>query len=136
VELEARLQSFVAGRNETMTKAETSIKVRHEPMRIAGKLVDADETLNVHYPYTDAVVGTVPAGTAEHARKAFEIAANYTPKLTRYERQKILLKTAELLNTRKEEISDLVTSELGISKQDRSTRSAAPSTSTPSPARW
>lgn len=101
-----------------MTKLDTSITVRHEPMRIAGKKVDADETLPVHYPYTDAIVGTVPAGNAEHARQAFEIAANYQPKLTRYERQNILLKTAELLDARKEEISDLVTSELGISKQD------------------
>ncbi len=101
-----------------MTRPEPAIKVRHEPMRIAGKKVDADETLNVHFPYTGAVVGTVPAGNAEHAKKAFEIAAGYTPKLTRYERQKILLKTADLLNSRKEEISDLVTSELGISKQD------------------
>ncbi len=101
-----------------MTKAETSIKVRHEPMRIAGRKVDADETLNVHYPYNDAVVGTVPAGNAEHARRAFDIAANYTPKLTRYERQKILLKTAELLDARRDEISTLVTLELGISKQD------------------
>ncbi|RFC69392.1 MULTISPECIES: phosphonoacetaldehyde dehydrogenase [Mesorhizobium] len=100
-----------------MNKPE-QIKVRHEPMRVAGKMVDADATINVHYPYNDAVVGTVPAGNAEHARKAFEIAANYTPKLSRYDRQKILLKTAELLNSRKEEISDLVTSELGISKQD------------------
>ncbi|MBX3597839.1 MAG: phosphonoacetaldehyde dehydrogenase [Rhizobiaceae bacterium] len=100
-----------------MNKPE-QLKVRHEPMRIAGQMVDADEKLEVRYPYTDAVVGTVPAGNAQHARKAFEIAANYTPKLTRYDRQKILLKTAELLNDRKEEISDLVTSELGISKQD------------------
>jgi putative phosphonoacetaldehyde dehydrogenase len=80
--------------------------------------VDADAVLNVHYPYTDTVIGTVPAGHAEHARKAFEIAANYTPKLTRYERQKILLRTAELLNGRKDELSDLITLELGISKQD------------------
>ena len=101
-----------------MTKQDSSIKVRHEPMRIAGKMVDADETLNVHYPYTDAVVGTVPAGNAAHAREAFEIAAAYTPKLTRYERQRILLRIAELLNARKDEISDLVTLELGISKQD------------------
>ena len=101
-----------------MTKQDSSIKVRHEPMRIAGKMVDADETLNVHYPYTDAVVGTVPAGNAAHAREAFEIAAGYTPKLTRYERQRILLRIAELLNARKDEISDLVTLELGISTQD------------------
>lgn len=101
-----------------MTRPETSIKVCHEPMRIAGKKVDADGVVEVRYPYTDTVVGTVPAGTAEHARQAFEIAANYKSKLTRYDRQKILLRTAELLNARKEEISDLVTLELGISKQD------------------
>ncbi|MCA0270709.1 MAG: phosphonoacetaldehyde dehydrogenase [Proteobacteria bacterium] len=101
-----------------MNKQDTTMKVRHEPMRIAGTKVDAEGTLAVHYPYTNAIVGTVPAGNAEHARRAFEIAASYTPKLTRYDRQKILLKTAELLNARKEEISDLVTLELGISKQD------------------
>ena len=101
-----------------MTKADTSIAVRHEPMRIAGKKVDGEGVIEVRYPYDDTVVGTVPAGSAEHARKAFEIAANYKSKLTRYERQKILLKTAALLDARKDELSDLVTLELGISKQD------------------
>ncbi len=101
-----------------MVKPETIIKTRHEPMRIAGKKVDADAVFDVHYPYTNAVIGTVPAGRAEHARKAFRIAAAYKPKLTRYERQKILLRTAELLVARKEEMADLITSELGISKID------------------
>jgi phosphonoacetaldehyde dehydrogenase len=55
---------------------------------------------------------------ARHAREAFAIAAAYEPKLTRYDRQRILLKTAELLDARKEAISDLITLELGISKQD------------------
>jgi phosphonoacetaldehyde dehydrogenase len=101
-----------------MTKANTRIAVRHEPMRIAGRKVDADDVIEVRYPYDDTVIGTVPAGGARHAREAFEIAANFTPKLTRYERQRILLKTAEALNARKDEISDLITHELGISKQD------------------
>ncbi|WP_022711015.1 phosphonoacetaldehyde dehydrogenase [Pseudochrobactrum sp. AO18b] len=101
-----------------MVKPETIIKTRHEPMRIAGKKVDADAVFDVHYPYTNAVIGTVPAGRAEHAREAFRIAAAYKPKLTRYERQKILLRTAELLAARKEEMADLITSELGISKMD------------------
>jgi putative phosphonoacetaldehyde dehydrogenase len=87
-------------------------------MRIAGKKVDADAVFDVHYPYTNAVIGTVPAGRAEHTREAFRIAAAYKPKLTRYERQKILLRTAELLVARKEEMADLITSELGISKMD------------------
>ena len=33
----------------------------HEKMRIAGKLVDADERVEVFNPYTGDVVGTVPA---------------------------------------------------------------------------
>ena len=101
-----------------MVKQETSFQVRHEPMRIAGRKIDADALVEVRYPYTDAVIGTVPAGQAHHAREAFRIAAEYTPKLTRYERQRILLKTAETLAARKEEISDLITLELGISKAD------------------
>ncbi|MFU0504386.1 phosphonoacetaldehyde dehydrogenase [Pseudaminobacter sp. NGMCC 1.201702] len=101
-----------------MVKVETQFAVRHEPMRIAGRKVEADGVVNVHYPYTDAVIGTVPAGRAEHARQAFEIAAGYTSKLTRYERQQILFRTAEALAARKEEISDIITLELGISKAD------------------
>ena len=95
-----------------------SIKIKNESMRIAGKKVDAEKVIEVEYPYTKEIVGTVPAGNAEHAKKALDIAANYTPKLTRYERQKILQKTAEKLVEKKEEISNVITHELGISKQD------------------
>ena len=91
---------------------------QHEPMRIAGKKVDAEKTIEVEYPYTGEIIGTVPAGNAQHAKEALDIAANYNPKLTRYERQKILQNTAEQLVKRKEEISDVITYELGISKQD------------------
>ena len=92
--------------------------IKHQSMRIAGKKVDAEKKINVHYPYTNEIIGTVPAGTAEHAKQALDIATNYQPKLTRYERQQILQKTAEELVRRKEEISDVITYELGISKQD------------------
>ena len=92
--------------------------IKHEPMRIAGKKVDAENKIDVLYPYTNEIIGTVPAGTAEHAKEALNIASNYEPKLTRYERQQILQKTAEELVRRKDEISDVITYELGISKQD------------------
>ena len=46
--------------------------IRHEGMRIGGETVFTDNVIEVRYPYTDEVVGTVPAGSAEHARKAFE----------------------------------------------------------------
>ena len=91
--------------------------IRREGMRIGGETVHTDEVVEVRYPYTDEVIGTVPAGTAEHARKAFSIAAAYQPKLTRYERQQILFRAAELIRERREEIAHWLTLELGICKQ-------------------
>jgi len=93
-------------------------RVRAETMRIAGREVDADEVIDVRYPYTNEVIGTVPAGRAEHARQAFEIAADYRSRLTRYERQQILFRAAELINERKHALSELITLELGISRKD------------------
>jgi putative phosphonoacetaldehyde dehydrogenase len=91
--------------------------IRREGMRIGGETVHTDKVVEVRYPYTDEVIGTVPAGTAEHARKAFSIAAAYQPKLTRYERQQILFRAAELIRERREEIAHWLTLELGICKQ-------------------
>ena len=94
-----------------------SREIRHEAMRIGGEKVTTDNVVEVRYPYTDEVIGTVPAGTAEHARKAFDIAAGYTPKLTRYERQQILFRTAELIREKREQIAHWLTLELGICHQ-------------------
>lgn len=91
--------------------------VRHEAMRIGGEKVTTTDVVEVLYPYTDEVIGTVPAGTSEHAARAFEIAANYTPTLTRYERQQILFRTAEIIRERREDIAHWLTLELGICKQ-------------------
>ena len=93
------------------------IEIRHEGMRIGGEVVFTDDVVNVHYPYTDEIIGTVPAGTAEHAARAFDIAAAYKPKLTRYERQQILLRAGELIKERREELAYWLTLELGICQQ-------------------
>lgn len=95
-----------------------SSTIRHEPMRIAGKLIDADRHFEVLNPYTGAVVGTAPRVTPEQVREAFQIAADYKPTLSRYDRQKILFRAAEILDSRKAEISDLITAECGICKKD------------------
>ena len=91
--------------------------IRHDAMRIGGEKVKTQDVIEVRYPFTDEVIGTVPAGKAEHAKRAFDIAANYRPKLTRYERQQILFKTAELIRERREEIAHWLTLELGICHQ-------------------
>ena len=94
--------------------------VKHEQMRIAGERVDGDsgKVIEVLNPYNNEVVGTVPRATREQVAHAFDIAAAYKPKLTRYERQRILFKTAEALDQRRDEISDLITAECGLSKKD------------------
>src|ERR1041384_1808564 len=92
--------------------------VRREAMRIAGKRVETDHVIEVLNPYNGAVVGTVPAARPEHARAAFAQAASFKPKLTRYERQQILLKTADLLSARKEDFARLITAESGLCWKD------------------
>ena len=91
--------------------------IRHETMRIGGEHVDTEARLEVRYPYTDEVIGTVPMGTADHARRAFEIAANYTPRLTRYERSQILQRAGELIGERRDYLAKWLVLELGICHQ-------------------
>jgi phosphonoacetaldehyde dehydrogenase len=92
--------------------------VRHEAMRIAGKRVTTDSQIEVLNPYNGAVVGTVPAARPEHVREAFAKAKAFKPKLTRYERQQILMKTADLLAARREEFARIITAESGLCWKD------------------
>lgn len=103
-----------------MIKRERHFTTRNELMRIAGKKVDGatGKQVEVRYPYTGQLIGTVPRASREQVATAFEIAAHYQPTLTRYKRQQILNKTAYVLNERRNEISDLITLESGLSKKD------------------
>lgn len=92
-------------------------EIRNEGMRIGGKVVFTDDVIEVRYPYTDEVVGTVPAGKADHARRAFETAARYRPTLTRYERQQILFRAGELIREKRDWLASWLTLELGICHQ-------------------
>ncbi len=100
-----------------MSNSSTKRPIIREAMRIGGRKVSTDDVIEVRYPYTNEVIGTVPAGNAEHAREAFEIAAKYKPKLTRYERQQILFKAAGLIRERRDQIAEVLTLELGICNQ-------------------
>jgi putative phosphonoacetaldehyde dehydrogenase len=90
----------------------------HEEMRIAGKRVDADQRIEVRNPYTGEIVGTVPAASPAQVAEAFRLGHAYKPKLTRYERQKILMRTAEILAGRRQEIAHLITAESGLCLKD------------------
>ena len=92
--------------------------VRNEYLRIAGKKVETKARLEVRFPWDNRLVGTVPRATPDLVAQAFRIAHAYKPKLTRYQRQQILLKTADLLVARKEELSRLITLESGLCLKD------------------
>ena len=95
-------------------------RTRHELMRIAGERIDGESGLRieVRYPYSNGVIGTVPRASRTQVAQAFEIAAAYQPKLSRYERQRILLRTGEILVSRREEIAELITLESGLCRKD------------------
>ena len=87
-------------------------------MYIAGKEISSEGNIDVIDPFNYNVVAQVPAATQDQVAEAFHLSASYSAKLSRYERQQILQKIAELLIKNKEDLSDIITSELGICKQD------------------
>ena len=87
-------------------------------MYIAGKDISSEGSIDVTDPFTNDVVAQVPAATQDQVAEAFRLSAKYNAKLSRYERQQILQKISELLVKNKEELSDIITKELGICKQD------------------
>ena len=90
-----------------------------EKMRIGGNKVEGENgNLDVLNPFNGEKVGSVPRASEKQVDQAMEIAKNFQPELTRYERQQILSNTAELLVSRRDEISDLITAESGLSKKD------------------
>jgi phosphonoacetaldehyde dehydrogenase len=79
---------------------------------------DKQGVIEVRYPFTGEIVGTVPKATVDDIRRAFALARAYRPKLTRFERANLMQKAAALLRERVAEASDLITRESGLSKKD------------------
>jgi len=92
--------------------------VLREKMRIAGERAGGERTIAVHNPYTGELVGTVPKATVDEIRRALAIARGFRPALTRHDRYRILYRAAEVIASRGEEISDLISAECGICKKD------------------
>ena len=92
--------------------------VLHETLRIAGERVDNPRRIDVRYPWDGRLVGTVPKATVQDIQRAFATAAAYKATLSRHERSTILQRTAKLLVERKDQVSDLITLESGLSKKD------------------
>ena len=87
-------------------------------MFIGGKAVDAtgNKTIDVLNSATQEKVDTVPAATAEDVKKAIEIASlgkKLWAQTPMHERARILLKSAETLEARVEELAILLSTEMG-----------------------
>ncbi|WP_457638855.1 aldehyde dehydrogenase family protein [Persephonella sp.] len=86
------------------------------PMIIGGEKLTREEKIDVIYPYNQQIIGQVPKGTPEDVRKAVEKAKTGLEKLkalSSYERYRILMKIAQLLEERKEEFAKTVVYEVG-----------------------
>jgi phosphonoacetaldehyde dehydrogenase len=91
---------------------------QREAMRIAGEKVYGERTITVRYPWTGEVVATVPRAGVEDVRRAFRIARDYRPVLTRHERYRILMKAGEIIASRRDAIARLITLESGLCIKD------------------
>ncbi len=100
------------------TKTRVVDTPQREALRIAGEKVYTDRTLDVRYPWTGEVVATIAKASVADVRRAFQIARDYKPTLTRHERYKILMKAGDIIARRKDEIARLITLESGLCIKD------------------
>ncbi len=83
-------------------------------MHINGKWVDKDEKIEVKNPFNGEVIDTVPAGTPEDVKKAIDATVEgyeINRNLPVHKRVDILLKAAELMRGRHEELSRTIATE-------------------------
>jgi len=83
-------------------------------MVIGGKWIDKPETIEVQNPYDGSVVDTVPLGTVEDIQQAIQTAQRgyeINRNLPAHRRISILLKTAQIMESRFEELAVTIASE-------------------------
>ncbi|HCZ05725.1 MAG: glyceraldehyde-3-phosphate dehydrogenase [Thermotogota bacterium] len=85
-------------------------------MIIAGKFVDREKKIEVRYPYNNELVDTVPVATDEDVEEAIKAAvegSRIMKKTPSWKRVEILQKTAELLERRQKEFTEILVKEVG-----------------------
>src|SRR3972149_8849410 len=85
-------------------------------MYIGGQWIDKPQTIPVVNPYDQSLIDTVPRGDRGDVDRALDSAlrgAQVMAKLTGYERYKILMRAANLMQARHEELGRLISQEEG-----------------------
>lgn len=99
----------------TATAEQTKATMPFElPSYIAGSAFTAGEKLEVTYPYTGEVVGTVSMVGPVEMEKAIAATLKGGQALTRYERYEILNNARDLLKQRADEFANLIRCEAGL----------------------
>ena len=85
-------------------------------MYINGGWVDSPQTLAIRSPYTHEIIDTVPDASDDQVQQTLASAAKgaaVMAKLTAYERTQILMRAADLLSTKVEDLARTVSMEEG-----------------------
>ncbi len=83
---------------------------------INGQWVDGGPTMEVRNKYTDAVIGTLPVASrarVDEAIAAAQNAATVMAEMPAYQRAEILLRAAQLLRERRDDIARTIAAEMG-----------------------
>lgn len=91
---------------------------RNEGLRVGGRVQARDRVIEVRYPYTGALVGTVAMASAADVRRAIGFGASYRSPLTRHERYSVLMGARALIAARREEWAHRITLESGLCLDD------------------
>lgn len=84
------------------------------PSYIAGQAVQTDQRLNVYYPYTGELSGTVSMIGPDHVQMMVEKTLKAGAPLSRFQRYEILNKARDLLKARADEFAHLIRLESGL----------------------
>jgi phosphonoacetaldehyde dehydrogenase len=88
------------------------------PCIIDGRPETGSDQIEIRYPYTGEVIGSVPSLDAADVERAIELSASGPASLSRGERSQILLRAASRIASEAEQVSRLITWESGLCRKD------------------
>jgi putative phosphonoacetaldehyde dehydrogenase len=85
---------------------------------VDGKPVERDQRIVVKYPFTGEAIGSVPSLDADEVARAIRLGANSPPRLSRHEKNQILLRAAARIEGESDRVARLITWESGLCLKD------------------